>query len=147
MRDRFLTCTEPGCHELVRQGRCAAHARRIEQRRGSASSRGYGQAWKQFKPRFKAQLIALGIAPVCGARMPGAPETMDSQCRAEGRLNARRLHLDHTPPLTPSERLDRCAVCDPLRVQYLCESCHNAKTARENHFLTAREGYTPVEIL
>lgn len=124
-------CAEPLCGALVEHGRCAAHGRVIEQRRGSAHARGYTRAWERFRVWFKGALIAAGIVPACGARLPGAPVTEDSLCVLAGRLNNRRLHLDHTPPLASAERADERAVCDPMRVQFLCESCHNAKTKRE----------------
>ncbi len=124
-------CTHQGCPELVESGACGKHARERNIARGSANARGYGVKWRAFRERFRAMLIAAGVVPACGARMPGARETGDSACRQAGRLNDRRLHLDHTPPLTEAERHDPRAVCDPARVQFLCEACHNAKSARE----------------
>ena len=89
------TCRAPGCPALVAHGRCPTHARQAERRRGSASSRGYDHRWRQVRERFFQRLIALGIAPVCGARLPGAPMTTDSWCLAEGVLNAAHRHVDH----------------------------------------------------
>lgn len=127
-------CAEPGCPELVQAGRCPAHARVVEQRRGTATSRGYDSHWTRiFRPWFIAQLIKHGIAPACGAALPGGPSMADSHCKAEGRLNGRHLHLDHDPPLTDAERRDRRAVEDPTRVGFLCRECHGAKTQREQH--------------
>ena len=76
-------------------------------------------------------MIRLGIAPVCGAALPGGPPMTDSQCKAAGRLNASRLHLDHNPPLRPEERQDRHAVEDMHRVGWLCVTCHAARTRRQ----------------
>jgi hypothetical protein len=54
-----------------------------------------------------------------------------SRCKAAGVFNARRLHLDHNPPLRDDERTNERTVCDPARVGWLCVSCHTAKTTRE----------------
>jgi len=120
------------CPELVSSGRCPAHTRQAEARRGSATSRGYNYHWSHvFRPLFSRMLIAAGIAPVCGAALPGGPAMADSQCKAAGRLVADHLHLDHDPPLRPEERHDRRSVEDPLRVGWLCTTCHNARTRRQ----------------
>ena len=123
-------CSHDGCPELVESGACPGHQRQVEQRRGSAASRGYGRAWQTFRQLFIGMLIAAGIAPVCGARLFGGPSP-HSRCAAAGRLVQVRLHLDHDPPLTDAERQVESAVCDPKRVGFLCETCHNAKTQAE----------------
>jgi hypothetical protein len=120
------------CPELVASGHCAKHQRLLEQRRGTATARGYDSYWsKVFRPRFMRLLIAAGVAPVCGAALPGGPAMTSSTCRANGLLNDRHLHLDHNPPLRPEERAHRHLVCDPLRVGLLCEADHARKTQRE----------------
>ena len=57
------SCTYPGCSELVRSGRCDKHKaitqRQQDERRGSASSRGYGRRWQQIR------LLALSRQPLC----------------------------------------------------------------------------------
>jgi hypothetical protein len=127
----------PGhCGTLVTKGRCAACARVQNIHRGSARRRGYDAAWEAFRPVFIGRLVALGIAPVCGASLPSGPRTNDSACRATGLLiftsaDGSSLHFDHDPELTERERHDRQAVCDPARIQLLCASCHSAKTARD----------------
>jgi 5-methylcytosine-specific restriction protein A len=120
-------CAEPGCAELVAATRCAQHARAQDGRRGSPQARGYDNAWKRLVQLFKARLVHREIAPVCGARLPGAPVTADSRCAADGRLNATRLHVDHIVP----HKGDRQRFRDLLNLQLLCVSCHSAKTARE----------------
>lgn len=128
-------CSWPGgCPELLPRGRsrCDLHALAAEQQRGSATARGYDYHWSSvFRPAFIARLLALGIAPVCGAALPDGPRMLDSQCRADGIENARHLHLDHDPPLRPEERTHRRTVEDPRRVGLLCRTCHNRKTQRE----------------
>lgn len=129
-------CAEPGCPELVVSGRCQAHQRATEQRRGSAHARGYTRHWRDvFIPHFRRRLIAAGIAPVCGASLPGGPDlSRVSRCRADGRAtwvnrDGTNLHLHHEPPLRPDERANRQAVEDPHRVGFLCDACHDAETA------------------
>jgi hypothetical protein len=102
--------------------------------RGTAHARGYTFGWRKFCAWLYRELIRLDILPICGAVLPGGPITNDSRCRAAGLqtgLGDSRLHWDHEPPLNAEERRHPKAVCDPTRVQLLCEHCHNAKTGRE----------------
>ena len=120
------------CAELVASGLCAVHQRAADARRGSAHSRGYTYHWSHVvRPRFFRLLIAADVVPVCGAALPGGPNMRDSQCRADGILNASHLHVDHDPSLREWERQDRRAVENPLRCGLLCESFHNARTAKQ----------------
>ena len=116
--------------------RCPRCTRTSERYRGTATSRGYGTAWRVFCRTFTVNLIGLGIAPECGATLPGGPVTADSRCKAERRHttvshDGSDLHRDHEPPLQDHERQNQAVVCDPLRIQLLCKACHSAKTARE----------------
>jgi hypothetical protein len=125
-------CLEPGCSNLVPSGRCGLHQRQANQRRGSAASRGYNALWRHFRAHFLHLLIEAHVTPVCGAVLPGGPQTQDSQCKTEGLLTGVGLELDHEPPLTDHERHDPRAVCNPLRIQLLCGArCHPAKTRRD----------------
>lgn len=124
-------CATPGCPELVTTGHCDAHKKQIEQKRGSASARGYGVTWRSFREWFINRLIAAGIVPCCGAALPGGPSMAWSRCRAEGRLTTDELQLDHDPPLRADERRDRRAVEDWRRVGLLCRACHSRKTLAE----------------
>lgn len=124
-------CLTPGCPERVAFGRCTTHRKQYQLYRGTSASRGYGSAWQAFRLRYLGQLVALGIPPVCGARLPDGPTTAHSQCHALGLLNGVGLHLDHDPPLTEVERTDRATVCDAQRIVLLCASCHSIKTATE----------------
>lgn len=119
------------CGARVKSGRCPACSRIVEQRRGSASQRGYGTSWEAFRLQFMSLLVQAGIAPVCGAALPDGPRTQDSQCQQQGVVNGDRLHLDHEPPLQEWERRIISRICDPSRVQFLCATCHSAKTRRE----------------
>jgi len=123
-------CAQPGCHELVERGRCAAHADHDDQRRGSAAERARHQCDGGDRERFFARLIALGIAPVCGARLPGAPVTDDSLCAAEGLLNGHQRHVDHIdPPAGPDGTFTHFEGAP----QVLCgPRCHARKTATKD---------------
>lgn len=125
-----------GCGQLVTAGRCASCSRTIEQRRGSATDRGYDAYWRRFRPYFVNLLIQAGIVPVCGAALPNGPQTQDSLCQQAGRLTGDDIHLDHEPPLTDAERArsragDHAIVCDATRIQLLCGNCHATKTRAE----------------
>lgn len=124
------------CGALVTRGRCPSCQRANEERRGTAAERGYGSAWQAFRPRYIGMLVALGISPVCGATLPDGPSVSHSRCKADGRLtftsqDGSSLHLNHEPPLRDDERLRVSAVCDPMRIELLCDGCHNAETAAQ----------------
>lgn len=127
-------CTQCGIARVVK-GKCPACATQAEQRRGSASSRGYTSQWERFRIQFFNTLVLNGIPPVCGAVLVGGPQTNDSHCKAEGLLtftsrDGSSLHLDHEPQIQAHERTDMAAVCNALRLQVLCRECHMRKTMR-----------------
>lgn len=126
-------CSTPRCPNTTDRGRCLTCRTRTEQVRGSASQRGYDSYWsKTFVPWFKRQLAGKGIAPACGASLPGGPDMRPfSRCAQEGRLTIEKLHVDHNPPLDPWERKHRARVCDPKRVGLLCDEDHGRKTNQE----------------
>lgn len=124
-----------GCGARVKSGACPSCARKTERRRGSARQRGYNGVWERFCVALVNQMLLAGIVPVCGATLPGGPTTQDSRCKVQGLLtftsaDGSSLHRDHEPPLLESERGDPAAVCNPLRIQLLCASCHAAKVER-----------------
>lgn len=132
MPDALLrACTH--CGNPTSQSPCASCATKREHARGSAHARGYTRLWREwFKPKFEGMLVKADIAPVCGASLPGGPNTKAfSECARTGLLNAANLHLDHEPPLLPEERRDKRKVCDPLRVGLLCRRDHGIKTREE----------------
>ncbi len=53
-------CPHPGCHDLVRSGRCQKHARP----RGRESQRDRGRSWRRRRARVIAR--ADGLCEVCG---------------------------------------------------------------------------------
>lgn len=123
----------PGCPNLVASGVCrdcsSRRAKVDAQQRGTAAERGYDTRWVKFRSWFRNRLVAAGIPPVCGASLPGGPDTKAwSHCAGDGVLNDRDLHLDHEPPLRPDERSNWRAIQDAARCGYLCARCHALKT-------------------
>jgi hypothetical protein len=118
------------CGARVVSGYCAACARRQQQRRGTAHSRGYTAQWQRFRVWFMSALVDEGISPVCGAILPDGPYPSMSACRHQGLKTGQPLHLHHEPPLQDHERGVIRAVCDPQRIVLLCERCHNALSAK-----------------
>ena len=108
---------------------CATHdrVRQWEQRRGSASSRGYGSRWRRYTDWFRGALTRNQVAVLCGARLPPTPPTRDSRCAAEGLIVLGTV-VDHIVPITGP---DDPHFYDPRNHQLLCERCHNAKRQRE----------------
>lgn len=109
-------CLAPGCRAVVEFGRCPAHRRQQDQRRGSARARGYSARWERRARAFK------GSYPLCGMRPCGKPPVM-SQCRDEGRVTA-AAHVDHVIP----HRGDDALFWDEDNWQSLCAACHSRKT-------------------
>lgn len=127
------TCSEPeGCPVLVESGRCHAHQRERHTTRRQGRLLTYSESWwRRFREYFVRLLIAAGVAPICGSALPGGPTMTASRCNARGEVNGLKLHLHHDPPLEQEEQQDRSAVCNPLRVGFLCETCHRAETRRQ----------------
>src|SRR5258706_8190760 len=73
-------CGEPGCGARCVDSRCAAHRRTAElaydQRRGSASKRGYGRRWARLRAMVLARDPLCMIERLCGRglRRDGEPE-------------------------------------------------------------------------
>ena len=117
-------CTVFGCDEL---SPCSQHGRQAKQRatddrRGSASSRGYGSRWRAYREGF------LRRFPRCGDRPASAPTTTDSACKAQGRVTVGSV-VDHIVPVYGPN--------DPTfyredNHQSLCPPCHDAKRSRES---------------
>ncbi|MFA5385639.1 MAG: HNH endonuclease signature motif containing protein [Eubacteriales bacterium] len=106
-------CTYPGCPELTDGGRCEKHkkqeARRYDEQRGTAASRGYGSRWQE------ARLVYLRRHPLCVV------------CEKEGKITAGTV-VDHIIP----HRGNRELFWDVNNWQTLCTSHHSEKTARED---------------
>lgn len=109
-------CLEPGCPVKVPHGRCPAHTRQVDLRRGSQRERGYDRRWEHRRRVF------LSRYPLCGQRPDGLPPVM-SRCHDEGVITAATV-VDHVTP----HKGNRVLFDDELNWQSLCTTCHNAKT-------------------
>jgi len=93
--------------------RCEPHAaklqREVDQRRGSAASRGYDGKWA------KARTSWLRAHPLC------------MKCESEQRVVSATV-VDHIVP----HKGDRKLFWDSANWQSLCKSHHDEKTARED---------------
>lgn len=118
-------CRWPLCDQIQGGPYCPAHEA-LRRKTTSPAARGYGREWRNFRRTFANSLIAADVPVACGSSLPDGPVMRDSQCRRAGVWTFRDLHLHHDPPLRPDERRDPRLVCDPRRVGFLCESCHNA---------------------
>lgn len=138
MPSALLRACPGGCGALVQKGRCPACARAKEQQR--IANRGHdlynSVRWRTLRSRFRRALQAAGVYLACGARLPGAPATTDSQCAADGvivsdslhrAMTGRSLHVDHIRRHEGDERL----FADMLNLQLLCATDHNRKSQRE----------------
>jgi hypothetical protein len=131
-------CTGKGgtCGALTACGRCRDcerdRQRQCDATRGTASERGYDVRWAAFRRRFYWLLGRAGILAECGASLPGGPDVRaKSRCMANRQHTLKGLHLHHEPPLTDAERKDQRAVCDPMRVAFLCHGCHSGVTREQ----------------
>jgi 5-methylcytosine-specific restriction protein A len=106
-------CSNPGCRELVKTGRCSAHQaqkyKQQDERRESSSKRGYDAVWRKLRK------LKLNADPLC-----------------EEHLKSNRVveanEVDHIIPIRewPEGRL----VWENL--QSLCKPCHSQKTLNES---------------
>lgn len=125
-------CSWPGgCGNLVKAGRCEKHERTAQKLERNASARGYDWKWQRFCRAYDIKIVRAGLIKLCGARLPGAPQTNDSECAAKRILNdgqGKPLHHDHIEP----HRGDEAKRIDPLNIQLLCVRCHGRKSAQES---------------
>jgi 5-methylcytosine-specific restriction protein A len=110
-------CLQPGCGVTVPRGYCPAHARRLEQQRGSSNARGHTLQWGKRAKRFLDQF------PVCGM-WPGGLAPVMSQCHVDGIVTP-ATQVDHVVPHQGNP-----VLFDDLEgnCQALCASCHVRKT-------------------
>lgn len=107
-------CRKPGCNELISEGSyCQAHGnlkKRYEKERLSAAKRGYDHKWRGARIRF------LRKHPLC------------KHCFEKQNKLITATVVDHIVP----HRGDMVLFWDEKNWQPLCETCHNAKTAKED---------------
>lgn len=97
-----MYCPEPGCPALTQGGRCLAHRRAHERRRGTPAQRGYNAQWRRIRR------LILARDPICRICCV-VPST----------------EVDHIKPLRQG------GTHEPANLQALCGSCHRTKTARQ----------------
>jgi 5-methylcytosine-specific restriction protein A len=102
-------CVHQGCPTLVKQGRCPAHEKTYDQRRGTAQERGYTYRWHLARTQF------LSEHPLC------------IECKALKRRVVATV-VDHVIPHKGDERV----FWDEANWQPLCGYHHGQKTARED---------------
>lgn len=112
-------CAQPGCPELVHEGRfCPTHRRQQWRARaeesGTASQRGYGSAWR------KLRLLVLGAQPLCAD--PFGIHEADGQVVVA-------TDVDHIVPKAHGGD-------DSMEnLQPLCRDCHQRKSAYVDGFM------------
>ncbi len=115
-------CTAPGCPALVRgRGRCDAHERKAEARRGSWRDRGYSsRKWDGPNGIRLTHLRGHPLCVACAAENPPRvtpANTVDHRVSWQsGETEAERTRLFE----------------DPSNLDSMCASCHGKKTARED---------------
>lgn len=106
-------CSYHGCPELTLERYCTEHkrneAKRIDQQRGSAASRGYGTRWRKARKYF------LMHNPFC------------VECERQG-TNTMATVVDHIV----AHKGDYNLFWSQDNWQSLCASCHGRKTAKED---------------
>ena len=104
-------CSTPRCPNLTPGGRCDTCQAEADQKRGSASKRGYGHKHRTlFRPRVLAAANYL-----CELRLPG--------CTSIATV------ADHHP-LSRRELVEAgMNPNDPKHGRALCKSCHDRETA------------------
>ena len=136
------TCAAPGCGALVRSGRCDRHALQKAMSLPYSSAKGYDRRWRVYSERVRAGMIWRGtdgrvLGVLCGDRPHAAPETGDSVCQREGRVQPAEC-IDHIVPVAgPNDP----RLHDRSNHQALCNRCHALKRQRES--LAARATVTP----
>lgn len=111
-RKALKVCSQPGCPELTPEGRCDAHRREAEQRRGSASQRGYNRAWERTRAAY------LKDHPVCEC---------DDCAALPYTQRPAATDVDHIDGLGPNGPRGH----DPANLRAYAHACHSRRTARD----------------
>jgi 5-methylcytosine-specific restriction protein A len=110
---RALTTCSAGCGALVERGRCADCSSAAEQRRGSATARGYG---RRHRSGFRRGVLERDICCVL--------------CRENGLWTLATVADHH--PLSRRELVERgMDPDDPEHGRGVCKPCHDKSTAVE----------------
>jgi len=108
-----------GCGQVVGRGHaCQRQAvqRAVDQRRGTAHSRGYTHHWAAYARRWRA------AHPFCGMRLDGAYSAEHSVCVQQGDLLREAQVVDHIVPIKAGG-----SMWDPDNHQSLCQRCNLRK--------------------
>ena len=108
-------CVHQGCPSLVKHGRCPAHEKAYDQRRGTAQERGYTYEWAKYSKAW------LRAHPLCGMRLDGKRHAEHSACTKAGRRVAAQC-TDHIKAVAQGG-----AMFDAANHQSLCLSCNTTK--------------------
>lgn len=104
-------CTEPGCNERVKSGKCDEHKRNAQRqsdsRRGTRTERGYSNRWGEYR------LLFLKTNPLC------------THCHSAGVYKQATI-VDH---IIPIEGEGDVLFWPASNHQPLCVACHGRKTA------------------
>jgi 5-methylcytosine-specific restriction protein A len=112
-------CSQAGCYELTRFGRCEGCRKAADAARGTAAQRGYDSRWDRVH-----RPACLRRDPLCVCREAGHGHG--------GQCLSRSTVADHWP--MSRRELVAQGVPDPdapHRLRGICSPCHNAHTAVE----------------
>lgn len=117
-------CLEPRCPVVVESGRCHAHAKGYDLRRGSATARGYDRRWQRVSQAFRVRF------PLCGMRADGTMDTANSWCAKEGRATPNEC-VQHIEPFDPSRGQADPRFWNQANWMSSCQQCNNRRRALE----------------
>jgi 5-methylcytosine-specific restriction endonuclease McrA len=126
-------CHVLGCSQHIP---CSAHGRakksQYPDRQLTVTEQGYGARWQRFRRWYFDEQVRQGVpnAGLCGSRLPGTRDTVDSLCAQHGYITRGRV-LDHITPVVDRHDAD---FFNPLNLQALCDECHNRKRQRERKY-------------
>lgn len=109
-------CSVPGCPELTDSGRCQAHRREADQRRGTRQQRGYGRGHER---RFRPSVLRRDPLCVCEDQAHGHT----TPCLAPSTV------ADHWPLSRRELVAQGLDANDPANGRGLCKRCHDMHTA------------------
>ena len=110
-------CSTPGCPELTQGGRCQAHTREADQRRGTRQQRGYGPGHTN---RFRPGVLLKDPLCVCTDTAHGH----GPRCLAPSTV------ADHWPLSRRDQVTAGMNPNDPANGRGLCATCHNHWTSQ-----------------
>jgi len=117
MARALRVCSQSGCPELVTGGRCQAHTKAADQRRGSRHERGYGKGHTQWFRPSVLRRDPICVCPEVGAHGHG------------GRCYRASTRADHWPRGRDELVAAGLDANDPAYGRGLCATCDSAQTA------------------